>query len=222
MRILCLLLLYLFVGTITHAQDVIVKRDGKEITCNIIELGDSLIEYTSYKKQEGPYYQIYIDEIKMVINENGDTLSFDDPIPQKELHLGEKIYYSSGFWGLNIYQEGYKLSKSDAFLLFQNSSTSLESYKKGKNKIIIGNVVLIPSVIALGYELGSLIISGEANYIVMAIAAGGSIGGIVIKISGNRSIKNAVDHYNNGLEASVKAIFNLGKTQNGLGIVCSF
>mgnify|MGYP003419967748 FL=1 len=38
------------------AQDVIVKRDGEEIQCKILEVSTNKVKYKQWKNQDGPTF----------------------------------------------------------------------------------------------------------------------------------------------------------------------
>ncbi|MBL4625444.1 MAG: hypothetical protein JKY42_09940 [Flavobacteriales bacterium] len=70
-RALSLLLFALFTSMV-YAQDVIVKKDGKEIESKIIEVHEDEIHYKRYNNQDGPTYIVNITSLKEVRYENGD------------------------------------------------------------------------------------------------------------------------------------------------------
>lgn len=214
-------LVFLF-NTAIKAQDIIVKYDGKKIKCKVVSVGNDFIEFLPLKKQEGLNYVLSKDEVRMILYENGEVLEFEKAKAQVKFEEGKELYYSSGFWGLNIYQGGFKIKRKDALLAFDNYPISRDLYKKGKMQIISANILSIPSILLLGYELGTLIVGNEPNYLAMTLGALGTLSGILIKVSGNRSIKNAVDGYNTSLDDGVRSSLNFGKTRNGLGLVYSF
>ena len=55
----------------SFAQDVIVKKDGKEIEALIIEVHETEIHYKKFNNQSGPTYIVSISALNLVRYENG-------------------------------------------------------------------------------------------------------------------------------------------------------
>lgn len=217
-----ILFFFLFTSLLSQSQDVIEKYDGKKIECIIIDIEEDVVVFLPYNKQEGPNYELDKLEIKIIHYENGESLEFKVKAIQTEPIFGEKLYYSTGFWGLNVYQGGYKLSRSELKMIYKNASESLHDYTKGANNILIGNLIAIPGAFALGWGIGSLIIGSDVNIPLITIGAVGTLTGVLIIVSGNKAIKRSVNSYNSGLESIIDAKLELRQTQNGVGLIYSF
>lgn len=53
------------------AQDYIYKKDGNEIKAKVIEITTDVIKYKKFDFQDGPLYNIKIEDVFMVVYENG-------------------------------------------------------------------------------------------------------------------------------------------------------
>lgn len=66
----------------TFAQDVIVKRDGEEIQCKILEVSTNKIKYKQWKNQDGPTFVEKRTDVLMLKYENGqkEVISYSGPV----------------------------------------------------------------------------------------------------------------------------------------------
>ncbi len=53
------------------AQDYIYKKDGNEIKAKVIEITTDVIKYKKFDFQDEPLYNIKIEDVFMVVYENG-------------------------------------------------------------------------------------------------------------------------------------------------------
>ena len=60
----------LFFSTL-FAQDYIYKKDGNEIKAKVIEITTDVIKYKKFDFQDEPLYNIKIEDVFMVVYENG-------------------------------------------------------------------------------------------------------------------------------------------------------
>jgi len=70
---ICFLISFLFV----NAQDIIVKVDGTRINSKVNEISSSYVLYKKFTDLTGPDYKINIDELKIIVFENGEIESFN-------------------------------------------------------------------------------------------------------------------------------------------------
>ncbi len=68
--------------TSTFAQDYIVKRDGEEIQCRILEVSTNKVKYKQWKNQDGPTFVEKKSDVLMLKYENGqkEVISFSAPV----------------------------------------------------------------------------------------------------------------------------------------------
>ncbi len=69
-RLVFVLSAVLFFASLS-AQDFIYKNDGGEIEVKVIEITPDVIKYKKYEFLDGPLYNIKIDDIFMIVYENG-------------------------------------------------------------------------------------------------------------------------------------------------------
>ena len=73
-----LLLLGIMIATIVMAADVITKKNGTTIQCQVIKVGRTEVEYRNIKNLNGPVYAIDLTEISSIKYENGGTDKFGE------------------------------------------------------------------------------------------------------------------------------------------------
>lgn len=66
----------------TIAQDVLVKRDGEEIQCRILEVSTNKVKYKQWKNQDGPTFVEKKSDILMLKYENGtkEVMTYTSPV----------------------------------------------------------------------------------------------------------------------------------------------
>ena len=70
-----------FIGLNTSAQDVIVKQNGDEIQCKILEVSKNEVKYKRWTNQDGPSFAEKKSEIFMIKYENGEkeVVAYESP-----------------------------------------------------------------------------------------------------------------------------------------------
>lgn len=71
MKHLTLLVLTLTIGLTTFAQDIIIKKNGDEVTAKILEVALTIVKYKKIDNLNGPTFEILKSEIFMIKYENG-------------------------------------------------------------------------------------------------------------------------------------------------------
>lgn len=84
MKKLLFILLLGFASQLVFAQDVIYKLNGEEIKSKVIEITDDYIKYKKYDYEDGPLRNIKIDDVYMIIYENGQKEKFTIKKEQKK------------------------------------------------------------------------------------------------------------------------------------------
>lgn len=71
----------------TFAQDVIVKRDGEEIQCKILEVSTNKVKYKQWKNQDGPTFVEKKTDVLMLKYENGqkEVISYSGPVSASQV-----------------------------------------------------------------------------------------------------------------------------------------
>ncbi|KAA3438502.1 hypothetical protein [Rufibacter hautae] len=76
-----LLLVVLFTWGVAQAQDLIIKRNGEEISAKILEITPELVKYQRADYLEGPLISILKKEVFMIKYANGNKETFNAPAP---------------------------------------------------------------------------------------------------------------------------------------------
>lgn len=82
MKRILILVLMGFATSLLFAQDVIIKRNGDEIKSKVLEINQNTIKYKEFDFQDGPIRNISINDVFMIIYENGKRESFKKPVQQ--------------------------------------------------------------------------------------------------------------------------------------------
>lgn len=71
-----------FIGVNTSAQDVIVKRNGEELQCKILEVSKNEVKYKRWTNQDGPAFAEKKSDIFMIKYENGEkeVVAYESPV----------------------------------------------------------------------------------------------------------------------------------------------
>lgn len=67
-----LLILNILLSISVMAQDVIIKRNGDELQCKIVEVSKNEVKYKRWSNQEGPMFAEKKTDIFMIKYENGE------------------------------------------------------------------------------------------------------------------------------------------------------
>lgn len=73
-----ILILILIISNTAFAQDIIVKKNGEEVKSKIIEITNSEIKFKDFDFQDGPTRNISVNEVFMIIYENGKRETFNN------------------------------------------------------------------------------------------------------------------------------------------------
>jgi len=82
MKRILILVLMGFATSLLFAQDVIVKRNGDEIKSKVLEITENTVKYKEFNFQDGPVRNININDVFMIIYENGKRETFKTPVPK--------------------------------------------------------------------------------------------------------------------------------------------
>lgn len=63
--------------SLSFSQDIIIKKNGDEISAKVTELTDDLIKYKRFENIEGPVYSIQKSEVFMIRYSNGSKETFN-------------------------------------------------------------------------------------------------------------------------------------------------
>ena len=76
------------------AQDVIVKRNGDELQCKILEVSKNEVKYKRWSNQEGPAFTEKKSDIFMIKYENGekDVIAYETPALESSISTPDMTY----------------------------------------------------------------------------------------------------------------------------------
>ncbi len=77
MKKLILILSIVILPVISNAQDRMIKTDNTILTVKIFEIGEDIIRYKPFDKQEGPMFSINRSTVHKVILESGDEFVYN-------------------------------------------------------------------------------------------------------------------------------------------------
>ncbi len=157
-----------FIGLNASAQDVIVKRNGDELQCKILEVSKNEVKYKRWSNQDGPMFAEKKTDIFMIKYENGEKemMSYVSPAlttpvatpglttePAREITLADptpisNVYLDYNCWrGSGIYKWGHLQTTEQTKQIFTNDWLCYEKSRKedrrGRIFAITGGTLLI-------------------------------------------------------------------------------
>jgi hypothetical protein len=164
MNKLILMGLFFLLALSTQAQDIIIKKNGEELTdITVLRVEAVLIKYKSYLKQDGPEYSIPKSDVFMIKYENGIKEVFGNSTPQQNndsasspttpksaitnKNTDERIEFKNE----KYYYHGYRISTKRVLNLINESGNQdailkahLYSIKKrGGRAMVIGGIPML-------------------------------------------------------------------------------
>lgn len=93
MKRLFLVLVSMATAMSTFAQDVIVKRDGEEIQCKILEVSTNKVKYKQWKNQDGPTFVEKKTDVLMLKYENGqkEVITYTGPVSASQVEEATEV-----------------------------------------------------------------------------------------------------------------------------------
>jgi len=140
---------------------------------------------------------------------------------QTKVDYISKIKYS-------YYQNGSVLNTNDLLMAVKGNEQAYKKIKAARDNKIYANLLSIPGGFLIGYPIGTAIAGGAPNWLLAGIGVGIIALTIPISIIANKQISEGVSIYNNSLYEKVSLkqnnnpTFNIGVTQNGIGVVMQF
>ena len=131
-RFFAVLLVALFGFLSMAAQDIIHKKDGSTVACQVEEITEATVKYRAADNLTGPLYNIPIASIFKIVYRNGKTDIFDASLQGAPVTEPAPIQTQQPY-----YQQ--QVSMNDARLLALDASQNNSSLRKqAKNFRIIG------------------------------------------------------------------------------------
>jgi hypothetical protein len=139
------------------------------------------------------------------------------------------LMVTDNFWsGIEIYQNGTKISISDAKKIAKGNDEVVKKLSAAQTNRTIGKVISYPASFTFGYVLGQSLAGNSAvkpNWTVGGIGAAAMIIGILIEGRGNKQLKEAVDNYNASISKSTgsfKPTLSIASSEYGIGVALHF
>jgi len=217
-----LLIALLLLHSISYAQDTIVKKSGMPIICIIQKVESDHIKYKNVGHENGPTFSIWKDRVVRINYANGPTISMVDEIKSFEVDTAQTIECVNRYFGSKINQSNRDLRRKEVKVLFENHPELFKKYKSGRRLITIGTLMALPCAFVFGYEVGKTI-SYQKSEAGLLIASGTGVAlGLIMNHSGNRTIVQLVNHYNDQLQEKPTALLDFRLTEHGVGLCLSF
>jgi len=235
-------------GFSSMAQDVILKKDGSEISTKVLEITDQQIKYKDFDFQSGPIRNINISDVFMITYENGQKEVFNKQIltpttPEKEILNEQTLMPTTVEKKYNtpsndLKREFNRIGTNDKEMLnfFKKNNFTEYSYrfesacrasKAGRNLLALGIGGIVGG--AVGTVFCVVLFEGEGIIVSsVAMGAGGILTIVSIPVSASagarkRAIKNDFEREHFGEEGyTYQSKLNFGSTSNGIGLILSF
>lgn len=211
-----LIVLSILTSMVSFAQDTIVKKNGDEIECVVLEVNSSFVKCKKFNSSEETIFRFVTDDIFMIKYMNGETTLFADAGGDVPLNV------KNDFFGKVVYVGDKKLRPKQVRGLLINHSDALDSYNTGRSLLTIGNIIAIPSAFVFGYQLGYSLFGGEVNNSIFIASGVGTAIGMVVTMLGDGSTKKSVKIYNAEISNNSSVQLNMGFTKNGIGLCLAF
>ncbi len=131
----------MFFSVASHAQDVIVKKNGDTIVSKVLEIDDTVVKYKKFSNLEGPTYSIAKAEVNCINYENGEKETFS------VIEAKESAFDSS----ISIFQEQQRNSDQDLLRIASTKNYSLKA-KRLKRTAIWGGAALLVAGAIVAYD----------------------------------------------------------------------
>lgn len=148
---------------ISHAQDVLVKKDGSTILAKVLKITETEVEYKDFNNQDGPTRVISIANLQAINYQNGQKETFSEqttnPAQKPDIVTNETATkFSNDQQLMQMYNMG-KLSSPE------------QMQKKAKRLKIagwtVGGVLFVGGVVAFGFmhdDCGYIYINGNKDH----------------------------------------------------------
>lgn len=202
-----ILILSLLLSCSAMAQDVILKQNGEEIQCKLIEVGTEQIKYKKWSNQNGPTFVEERDDVFMIKYENGEKDVFGvrtvaQPIeaitPTTGMNISNLMYDRKSVSGLS--SGGIVIPTVEAQSIMGSDWNEFDSLnrqrQKGKHLLIWG---IVCRSISIPLSVGA-IVDGEIPFYMSSLGlrmGGGALlaTGIVNMARGQRGCKRLVKQH---------------------------
>ena len=73
-----LIIFFFFLSSLCFSQDVIITKKGEKISCKVLKVEQSQLDYKKISNLEGPTYSILKSNVASVTYKNGDVEVFTE------------------------------------------------------------------------------------------------------------------------------------------------
>ena len=137
----------------------------------------------------------------------------------------DSIVMEKVFGGYKFYQGGKSLSMNQLVNVMESNEQAYKQMRSAQTTLTLTSVIGFAGGFMVGWPIGAAIAGGEPNWALAGAGAGLIAISIPLSIKFNKQAKQAVDNYNNGLQARsfwVKRELKLAVKGNGLGLMLYF
>lgn len=229
-----LLLLLLFPLSVL-AQDTIIRTDGEEISCKILEISDAKVHF-SFKKGNRDI-KSYLDKSKVhkIIYEDGRSEELGNELKkpgnrtdgQGEVTVQDSIIQEPSFWGSTYYYKGEPMGLSDLRHIMAGNQDAYDKMSGARTAGLISMILGAAGGFCTGYGIGNALFQKDdmSTAGVLMIVGGGLIAAsIPFAMMSESGSEEAVKLYNAGLNstAGYDPMLKIGFTANGIGLQVQF
>lgn len=75
----------------TYAQDLIIKKDGSDISVKVLEITITEVKYNKFNNLSGPIFTILKSDVLMIRYENGTKDIFNESVPVNTVSPAKKV-----------------------------------------------------------------------------------------------------------------------------------
>lgn len=193
------------------AQDVIIRKNGTTIDCEVIDVDSSYVNFKILHGDSEVQTRLKMDEVEKIVYEGEYDFTTSDTPSEITIKKGLTTRY---------YHQGVPLTNPELAGLLSLNKAAHAEYKKSKGSMAGAMILSFAGGFCIGWPIGTAIAGGDANWTLAAIGGGLILLSIPFTLDANKKVENAIDIYNGGLSrsSSAKPKVLLGFSPNGAGI----
>lgn len=193
-----------YIPNIAFGQDLIIKKNGEEIQCKVLEVLLTDVKFKKTSNLEGPTYSIMKTEIFMIKYENGDKDVFSASEKEKQLSTLDDSSIGLRNENRKFYLDNNEISKSEFLTNLKTNRAAYRKYQDGKALYTTGFVVIIPSSVLFGVSIGRMILGENKNNALLISSGSFLVVGQVLSYLGQRTKDKSLELYNSSRQSAFK------------------
>ncbi|MCC7245957.1 MAG: hypothetical protein IT269_09775 [Saprospiraceae bacterium] len=139
-----------------------------------------------------------------------------DSIPATDKHLAVKFRFFRKY-----YEGNQRIGRLEFLDKLATDPSSFKKYKSGRNWVILGGVIGIPSAWVFARTIGSALPGGQLVYKNrLALSLLGTATATVLDFKGKSKMRKAVRDYNRSIDSGIGYHFNIN--EDGVGLAIQF